>query len=196
MRLTNLCGQSRRLNAFSFSLLKVSSDVKLSMSKFTVVSAKIPDEVYKELTLRIPEGERSSFIREAILEKLEKTPRPDKILGLEQKVNQLENEVNKIKDGLAKLEILTYEEGKVNPHTFCIDEIDNKIVDYLLDHRGATTTELAEFLETNRWLVLNRLRKIERSAKKQLGKAIIEYYSGERAGKRKAWWIMEDLVET
>jgi len=166
------------------------------MGKFTVISAKIPDEVYQELALRIPEGERSTFIREAILEKLEKTPRPDKILELEMKVSQLENEVNKIKDYLAKLEILTYEGGKVNPHAFCIDEIDNKIVDYLLDHRGATTTELAEFLGTNRWLVLNRLRKIEKSSKKQLGKSIIFYYSGERTGKRKAWWIREELVET
>jgi hypothetical protein len=166
------------------------------MGKYTVVSAKIPDEIYKELALRIPEGERSEFIREAILEKLEKTPRPDRILGLEQKVNQLQNDVNKIKDGLANLELFTYESGKVNPHTFCIDETDNKIVDYLLDHRGATTTELADFLETNRWLILNRLRKIAKSSKKQLGKPIIEYYPGERAGKRKAWWIKEDLTET
>jgi len=165
------------------------------MGKFIVVSAKIPTEVYKELALRIPEGERSNFIREAILEKLEKTPRPDRVLGLECKVNQLENEVKKIKDALAKLEILTYEKGKVNPHTFCIDELDNKIVDYILDHRGATTTELAEALETNRWLVLNRLRKIEKASKKQLGKAVISYYPGERFGKRKAWWINEDLVE-
>ena len=96
------------LNAFSFMLLKVCSDGKRVMGKFTVVSAKIPDELYTEFALRIPEGERSTFIREAILEKLEKTPRPDRILGLEQKVNQLENEVNKIKDGLAKLELLTY----------------------------------------------------------------------------------------
>jgi len=166
------------------------------MGKFTVVSAKIPGEVYKELALRIPEGERSSFIREAILEKLEKIPRPDKILELEQKVKQLTNEVNKIKDGLTKLEILTYEGGKVNPHAFCIDETDKKIVDYLLDHRGATTTELAEALETNRWLVLNRLRKIEKTSKKQLGKAVIEYCSGKKAGKRKAWWITEELAES
>jgi hypothetical protein len=169
---------------------------KLSMGKFKVVSAKISNKVYKELALRIPEGERSIFIREAILEKLKKTPRPDKIFWLEQKINKLENEVNKMKDGLAKLEILTYEGGKVNPHAFCIDDIDNKIVDYLLDHRGATTTELAAFLKTNRWLILNRLRKIARSSKEQLGKTIVEYYAGERAGKRKAWWIKEDLTET
>ena len=166
------------------------------MGKFTVISAKIPNEVYKELALRIPEGERSTFIREAIFEKLEKTPRPDRILGLEQKVKQLENEVTKIKDGLTKLELLTYESGKVNPHTFCIDETDNKIIDYLLDHRGATTTEIAEHLKTNRWLALNRLRKIAKTSKKQLGKAIIEYYPGQSHGKRKAWWIREDLAET
>ena len=174
----------------------VDSDGKRVMGNFKIISAKIPYKVYTELTLRIPVGERSIFIREAILEKLEKTPRPDHILLLEQKVNQLENEINKIKDGLAKLELLTYEDGKVNPHTFCIDETDNKLIDYLIDHRGATTTELADFLETNRWLVLNRLRKIEKSSKKQLGKPIIDYYPGERAGKRKAWWIKEDLIET
>ena len=166
------------------------------MDKYTVVSAKIPDELYKELALRIPQGERSTFIREAILEKLEKTPRPDKIFGLEQKLNQLQNDVNKIKDGLTKLEILTHETGKINPHVFCIDTVDTKLVNHLLDHRGATTTELAELLKTNRWLVLNRLRKIEKASKKQLGKSIIEYYPGERAGKRKAWWIKEELIET
>jgi hypothetical protein len=179
------------LNAFSFSLLTVCSDGRLSMAKFTVVTAKLPDEVYKELVLRIPEGERSAFIREAILEKLEKTPRPDRIFGLEQKISQLENEVNKIKDGLANLELLTYEGEKVNPHAFCIDETDNRIMDYLLDHRGATTTELADYLKTNRWLALNRLRKIAKTSKKQLGKAIIEYYPGQRHGKRKAWWMLK-----
>lgn len=166
------------------------------MNKLAVISAKIPDEVYKELVLRIPEGERSNFIREAIIEKLEKTPRPDKIFELEQKISRLEAEISEIKKSLTELEILTHEKGKVNPHVFCIDEIDHKIVDYLLDYRGATTTELADFLKTNRWLVLNRLRKIERSSNKQLGESVIEYYAGEKAGKRKAWWIREELVET
>ena len=166
------------------------------MGKYTVVSAKIPNDLYKELALRIPEGERSTFIREAIFEKLEKTPRPNKILELENELNQLTKDVNKIKDSLAKLEILTHETGKVNPHIFCIDTIDTQLVNYLLDYRGATTTELANHLETNRWLVLNRLRKIEKASKKQLNKAIIEYYPGERQGKRKAWWIKEDLIET
>ena len=166
----------------------------LAMKKFTVISAKLPADVYEEFALRIPEGERSSFIREALLEKLEKTPRPNKILFLEEKINQLEKDVNNIKNNLTKLEIFTQESGKVNPHSFCIDELDNKIIDYLLDNRGATTTEIAEKLKTNRWLILNRLRKIQHSSKKQLGKTILKYHSGEHCGKRKAWWINENLI--
>ena len=164
------------------------------MGKYTVVSAKIPEEVFEELALRVPEGERSDFIRNAILEKLQKTPRPDKIFELEQKVGKLEADLSEIKRYLTELEVFTFEKGKVNPHTFCIDATDHRIVDYLLNYRGATTPELAENLKTNRWHVLNRLRKIQKRSKNQLGKSVIEYYAGERSGKRKAWWISEDLI--
>jgi Arc/MetJ-type ribon-helix-helix transcriptional regulator len=166
------------------------------MSRFRMVSAKIPEEVYKELILRVPEGERSEFLRHAILEKLQQIPRPDKILELEQRIGKLEADISEIKKHLADLEVLTYEEGKVNPHVFCVNEMDHKIIDYLLTHEGATTPELAELLKTNRWHVLNRLRKIRKCSKKQLGKPVVEYYAGEKMGKRKAWWIKAELVET
>ncbi len=161
-----------------------------------MVSAKIPEEVYKELVLRVSEGERSEFLREAIFEKLRQIPRPDKIMELEQRIGRLEADVSKVKKHLTELEVLTHEEGKVNPHAFCIDEMDHKIVDYLLSHEGATTPELAEVLKTNRWHVLNRLRKIQKRSKKQLGRSVVEYYAGEKMEKRKAWWIKEELVET
>ncbi len=165
------------------------------MGKLSVVSAKLPEEVYKELILRVPEGERSNFIRDAIREKLQKVPRPDKIFELEQKISKLESDLSEIKSYLVELEVLTYERGKINPHAFCIDDIDHKIVNYLLHYRGATTSELAESLGTNRWLILNRLRKIKKRSKKQLGKPIVEYCPGEKSGKRKAWWMSEEIVE-
>ena len=165
------------------------------MSDAKIVSAKIPDAVYKELVLRIPEGERSDFIREAILDKLQKTPRPDKLLDIEERMNKIENQFAEIRKYLADLEILTYGRKKSNPHSFCIDEIDHKIVDYLLHYKGATTPELAEYVKVNRWLVLNRLRKIQKSSKKQIGKTIIDYYAGEKSGKKKAWWINEELTQ-
>lgn len=166
------------------------------MGKVVVVSAKIPEEIYGELVLRVPEGERSNFIRDAIIEKLQGVPRPDKILELEQKISKLEADLSEIKKYLVDLEVLTYERGKINPHAFCVNEIDYKIMDYLLHYRGATTSELADYLETNRWMILNRLRKIQRFSKKQLGKPIVDYYAGEKSGKRKAWWISEEVTET
>jgi len=165
------------------------------MSKLAVVSAKLPEEVYKELVLRVPEGERSNFIRDAILEKLQTVPRPDKILELEQKISQLESELSEVKRYLVELEVLTYERGEINPHAFCVDDIDHKIVNHLLHYRGATTSEIADYLGVNRWLILNRLRKIQKRSKKQLGKSIVEYCPGEKSGKRKAWWMSEELVE-
>ena len=91
--------------------------------------------------------------------------------------------------------MLTYQHGKINPHTFCIDETDHKIIDYLLHYKGATTPEIAEYVKTNRWLVLNRLRKIQKNSKKQNGKPIIDYYAGEKSGKKKAWWISEEISQ-
>ncbi len=165
------------------------------MSEPRAISAKIPDEVYKEMALRVPEGDRSDFIREAIMEKLQKTPKPDKILALEERMSKIEGEMAEIRKYLADLELLTYGERKANPHEFCIDEVDHKLVDYLMHYKGATTPELAEYMKINRWLVLNRLRKIQRASQKQLGKSVVDYYGGEKSGKKKAWWINEELTQ-
>ncbi|MBS7646917.1 MAG: hypothetical protein QXK93_06225 [Candidatus Bathyarchaeia archaeon] len=165
------------------------------MSELKVVSVKIPEEVYQELVLRVPEGERSNFIRDAIIEKLQKTPRPDKILEIERRLEKLEAEFSQIRKYLADLELLTHERGKANPYAFCLDELDHKIIDYLIHYKGATTPEIAEYLKTNRWLILNRLKRIEKNSKKQLGKPIIEYYPGEKTGKKKAWWLNDELIE-
>ncbi len=165
------------------------------MSEVRIVTVKLPEEVYKEMILRIPEGDRSNFIREAISEKLQKTPKPDTILALEERMKKIEQEFGQVRKYLADLELLTYQHGKINPHSFCIDELDHKIMDYLIHYKGATTPELADYVKTNRWLVLNRLRKMQRSSNKQLGKPIIDYYGGEKSGKKKAWWINEELVQ-
>jgi Arc/MetJ-type ribon-helix-helix transcriptional regulator len=167
----------------------------LVLSEVRIVTAKIPEELYNEMALRIPEGDRSNFIREAISEKLQKTPKADKLLALEDRMSRIEQEFGQIRKYLADLELLTFQHGKINPHSYCIDEIDHKIMEYLLNYKSATTPELAEYVKTNRWLILNRLRKIQKSSKKQVGKSIIEYYAGERSGKKKAWWIDEELIQ-
>jgi Arc/MetJ-type ribon-helix-helix transcriptional regulator len=160
-----------------------------------IVTVKIPEDLYQEMALRIPEGDRSDFIREAIAEKLQKTPKADKLLSLEQRMAQLEEQFGQIKKYLSDLEILTVQHGKINPYQYALDDLDRKIIEYLMNYKSATTPELADYLKTNRWLVLNRLQKIEKNSKKQAGKSIIEYYAGEKSGKKKAWWIDEELIK-
>jgi Arc/MetJ-type ribon-helix-helix transcriptional regulator len=167
----------------------------LTLTETRVVTVKLPEDVYQEIALRIPEGDRSNFIREAISEKLQKTPKPDTLLALQERLGKIEEEFGQIKKYLSDLEILTFQHGKINPHQFCFDELDHKIVEYLLHYKSATTPELADYIKTNRWLILNRLRKIQKKSKKQIGKPIVEYVAGEKSGKKKAWWIDEELIQ-
>ncbi len=166
-----------------------------ALSDIKTVSIKMPADVYDEMALRVPEGDRSGFIRQAILEKLQNTPRPDKLFELGERMSKIEREFAEVKKYLADLEILTFERGKINPHAFCVDDVDHKIVDYLLHYKGGTTPEIADYTKTNRWLILNRLRKIQRTSKKQFGKPLIDYYAGEKSGKKKAWWISEEIAQ-
>jgi hypothetical protein len=165
------------------------------LSKVKIVTVKIPEEIYHEIALRIPDGDRSMFMREAIIEKLQKIPKADKLLALQERMDKIEQEFGQIRKYLSDLEILTFHHGKINPHSYCIDELDHKIIEYLLHYKSATTPELANYVKTNRWLVLNRLRKIQKTSRKQIGKSIVEYYAGEKSGKKKAWWIDEDLIQ-
>jgi hypothetical protein len=165
------------------------------LSENRIVTVKLPEEVYQELLLRIPEGERSTWLREAIADKLQKTPKPDKLLALEQRMKKVEEEFGQIRKYLSDLEILTFQHGKIDPRQFATDDVDHKILDYLMHYKSATTPELAEYAKTNRWLILNRLQKIEKTSKKLVGKSIIEYYAGEKSGKKKAWWLDEELIQ-
>jgi len=165
------------------------------MESLRAVSIKIPEEVYKEMMLRVPEGERSSFMREAIIEKLQAIPRPDRVLELQTRIDRMEEQMAQMKKHMIDLELLTFENERVDPHAFCDDELDRNIVDSLIHYKGATTPELARYLETNRWVVLNRLRRMQKKSEKQLGRPLVYYCPGERSGKRKAWWINEGFIE-
>ncbi len=165
------------------------------MEDLKVVSAKIPEELYKEMILRVSEGERSSFIREAIIEKLQTLPRPDIILELQTRMDKLEEQMAHLKKHMMDLELLTFENQKVDTHAFCSDELDHSIIDSLIHYKGATTPELARYLETNRWVILGRLKRMQKTSEKKLGRPLIYYSPEKRSGKRKAWWLNEDLIE-
>jgi len=86
-------------------------------NKLRVVSFKIPEENYNQIILHIPKGQKSNFIKNATMEKLQKLPTIDKVLELEQRINNLEKQV-------AMLKQQANEKEKAHFETFCKDEND------------------------------------------------------------------------
>lgn len=163
------------------------------MSELVTLTVKVPASLFQELRLRIPEGERSDFVRDAILEKLDRAPKPDKLAELERRMERLEDSIFEMKKALAQLEILTYEGGEKDLYTFCIDEQDRRIVDFLVQERGATTTEIGEATGIERGEVLSRLQKIQSRSRREFGRGLVSFYPGLREGKMRAWWIDEKV---
>jgi len=166
----------------------------MASSEHVPVTLKLPREILEELQIRIPEGERSDFIREAILEKLKRTPKPNMLLKLEERMKRLEEDLAVIKSSLADMSLLNYEKGRVDPYVYCEDEKDRAIMELLLQRDGLTTPEVAKEIEENRWLVLNRLKKIQQRSNQRLGKPILSFSASNRMGKRRAWWINREIV--
>ena len=171
------------------------SEKRKEGEKNLTVSFRLPEQAYYEMRLRVSEGETSTFIRDAVLEKLSRTPRPDKILALEDRLRKVEDSFAEMKKLLADLVTLTPQEWKVNPYKFCIDDLDRKILEVLLQEKGATTPELAEKFGEDRWVILTRLKRLQKRSSKELGRSIIDYFGGEKYGKKKAWWVVEELLE-
>jgi hypothetical protein len=158
---------------------------------FTV---KLPKNLLEELKLRIPKGVRGNFIKDAIAKELEVVPRPDRLSTLEQRLEKTESEIIELKKTLAQFDILTYEQEKVNPLNYCEDNIDRKIIDLITQRGGATTPEIAKVVGVNRYLILNRLQRMQKRSERKLGKPAIIFSPMERMGKKRAWWVNPELV--
>lgn len=163
-------------------------------SENVAFSIKIPKSLLEEIEIKIPKGMWSNFIRDAIAEKIHRIPFSERISKLEEKVSSLEEEIGDLKKTLAELDILTIEKDKADPYNYCQDEIDRKIVELIIQRGGATTPEISEYTGENRWLILNRLKKISAKSEKKLGKPVICFSATEKMGKRRAWWIDPALL--
>ncbi len=166
-------------------------ETQVEQVSFTV---KLPKRLLEELQLRVPKGVRGDFVRDAIVKELEGVPRPDRLSVLEQRIKRVEGEIGELKKTLAEFDILTYEREKVNPLNYCGDDIDRKIIDLLTQRGGATTPEIAEAVGVNRYLTLNRLKRMQKLSERKLGKSVVNFTAMKRMDKKRAWWINPDLV--
>lgn len=158
---------------------------------FTV---KIPRQLFEEIELRVPKGIRGEFIREAITEKVRKIPLSQRLDKIEEKLSYIEVEVGELKKTLAELDLLSNPKDKINISTICRDTIDHQIIEFLVHNGGTTTSQLARHLKLNRFLILNRLKRMKEVSERKYGKPSVDFLSIEKMGRKRAWWINEDVL--
>ena len=81
---------------------------------------------------------------------------------------------------------------RVNPAKYCSDHLDLKIIDYLIEHKGAGTSEIAKALgldpEKGRHTIGKRLNKIARLSKNDAWD-VLEFHPEVKEEKFRAWWL-------
>ncbi|WXG40302.1 MAG: hypothetical protein WED07_05695 [Candidatus Freyarchaeum deiterrae] len=163
-----------------------------------VLTIKIPEQILEELDKRVSRGKRSAFIKEAIIEKLEKVP-DDKEKGLKNEIDQLRSRVIKIERVIKKEESINDTESEEEDleqllNKSCNDETDRRIISNLLELGGATTKELESVTGLKRRQILTRIKSIAIRTEEKFGKKIIQFKGSMNKGKKQAWWIETDQI--
>jgi len=140
----------------------------------------------------VGESGRQRFIREAVLGRLDEDL-PPVLYELMEEVRQLSSRVDYLEE-LRNTSVFRGELNEIIKTRVCRDELDRKILAHILQHRGATSPELAETLLKNsnkRRTIVDRISKLNQRAQSELGHEILHHERGERDGKRGAWWAID-----
>lgn len=152
--------------------------------KLQTVTLKLPVEIIKKIDSSLEGKTRSDFIREAILEKLEK----EKDVTLS-KISRLEMEIEDIKKRLFEIERtinmrISISDIEKELMVVAKDEIDRLIVGTILEKGYVKVMELEKILPIKRRQIVNRLRRIADKTK------LVKYIPHEKDGITKAWWLI------
>lgn len=93
---------------------------------------------------------------------------------------------------------LELSQARVNPDRYCRDDLDRKIIDYLIEHKAAGTTEIAKALELDptkgRHLVGKRIKGIDVRSRRD-SYYLLEFHPEHKEGKFRAWWILLENID-
>ena len=96
------------------------------------------------------------------------------------------------------IKLLEISRPRVDPRKYCSDELDRRIIDYLIENRGAGTSEIAKALgldpEKGRHIIGKRLVKMHRLSTDD-GWDILEFHPERKEGKFRAWWLNIELID-
>ena len=146
----------------------------------------------------VGESGRQKYIRDSITYRLDEDL-PPVVYELKDEVEQLKARVGHLENTQAT-SVFNRQMNEISRTKVCRDEFDRKMLTYFLQHRGATTPELAEELlkdSSKRRTIVDRISKMNGRAEEFLGVVVLQFQKGEMDGKRGAWWVVniENIVE-
>ncbi len=161
-------------------------------SKDDIVSIRL--RLSKDLLVRIDrlagENGRQRFIEDAINWRLDQEL-PPVVLDLVDQVENLRARVEYL-ENVQETSVYRGDLKEFVKENICRDEIDERILSYFIQHKGATTPELGEEIlgsPKKRRTVHSRIVKMNEQANEHLGEEILRLEKSEIDGKRGAWWI-------
>lgn len=123
-----------------------------------------------------------------------------KVRKIEDRLDALEKFRDKALPVLeAAQKVLEISKEKFNPFSLCKDGVDRQIIDYLIEHKAAGTSELAEALQLDNPKVIGRHvvgKRIIRMKEvfERNGWHVLDFHPENKEGKFRAWWLsIEDI---
>ncbi len=171
---------------------------KTAKRKEISIRVRLAKETLERIDLLVGSNGRQKFIADAIAWRLDQDV-PPVMLEMIDDIDALKDRVTH----LEKIQSTSYYIGRLSDEVkskVCRDDLDRRLLAYLLQHEGATTPELARsLLRSNgkRRTVLGRIDKLNQRARTVLGVRILEHERGIVKGKRGAWWLVntEKIVQ-
>jgi len=116
-------------------------------------------------------------------------------IPLEERVSRIEKFVDWAKPVLEEtMKVLELSRPRVNPIVYCSDEIDRKIISYLIERKAGTATEVAEFLGEGRHRIGKRIARLAEKAKRD-GWDLLEFHPERKEGHFRAWWLLIENID-
>ncbi|MGQ4833419.1 MAG: ribbon-helix-helix domain-containing protein [Candidatus Asgardarchaeia archaeon] len=155
--------------------------------KVQTVCIKLSKNLLDQIDAALSGKSRSEFIREAIIEKLSLSNNNATIM---ERLNSLESELYELKEKISIIERelpSTHIKDKADIKSILMasarDDIDLKIINFLLEKGYVKISELVGILPIKRRQIVNRLRRLSQDT------GAIKYITYNKNGVTKAWWL-------
>lgn len=163
--------------------------------KPTVEEISIRVRLERELLERIDsiagQNGRQRFIKDAIIWRLDQEL-PPLVLEMADSIDELKARVDHLEQSQSS-SLYLEQLNEIANTKVCRDDLDRQMLAYFIQHKGATTTDLARALlgsTSKRRTILDRIDKLNKRATQILGVPILEHYKGIKENIRGAWWIV------